>query len=749
MSFRWAAIASSLVAAAWLFAPTPVGVRTTSADTGDVGYEDFSYSGASAPTESKPESKLWFNDGIWWASLYDKATSTYRIHKLNTSTQTWVNTGILLDDRPSAKADVLWDGTKLYVASHIYSTTPASGYPARLYRYSYSSATKTYSLDPGFPATINNYRTETLVIDKDSTGKLWATWTQNNQVWVNRTTGDDLTWGTPFVPSVSGTSLKSDDISSIVAFRPGKIGLMWSKQTTTAAMYFAVHVDGASDTTWETSRTAVQGKGSSDDHINLKSVGADSAGHVYAAIKTSFTSSSQPLIMILVRDPTTGDWTSYVHSRVSENLTRPIVVIDDEHRVMHVFATETGGGQVYEKTTPLDSVSFGTGKGTIVMKDASSPDIDSTTSTKQNVNSTTGLVVLAGNYTTHRYWHAYESLSGAPPPPPAPVAGFSGAPRTGVAPLSVQFTDTSTNSPTSWSWSFGDGDSSTSQNPQHTYANVGTYDVSLTATNAGGSDTLTRTGYIVVSNSPPPAPVADFSATPTSGSAPLSVQFTDTSTNSPTTWSWSFGDGGSSTSQNPQHTYNAAGTYDVSLTATNAGGSDTKTKNGYVTVSGGSGGGTLTFLSAADAHVVSTSPTRNFGTDTLLRVRNGTSDGTVTYRPYLKFNVSGVSGTVSSVKLRLYVNTGTKDGGGVYPVGSGWTESGITWDTAPPISGSPLASYGVTTTGTWADLELGPGAVTGNGTYSFAVANSILTASGYYSSREGTDPPQLVVTFGP
>ena len=79
-------------------------------------------------------------------------------------------------------------------------------------------------------------------------------------------------------------------------------------------------------------------------------------------------------------------------------------------------------------------------------------------------------------------------------------------------------------------------------------------------------------------------PVADFSGTPLSGTAPLAVAFTDLSTNAPTSWLWSFGDGSSSTLQNPTHTYTAAGTYTVALTATNGFGSNTNTKSAYVTV---------------------------------------------------------------------------------------------------------------------------------------------------------------------
>lgn len=80
------------------------------------------------------------------------------------------------------------------------------------------------------------------------------------------------------------------------------------------------------------------------------------------------------------------------------------------------------------------------------------------------------------------------------------------------------------------------------------------------------------------------APVADFSGTPTTGTAGLSVDFTDLSTNTPTSWLWDFGDSEISTEQNPTHVYASPGTYTVELTATNGIGSDTETKVDYITV---------------------------------------------------------------------------------------------------------------------------------------------------------------------
>jgi PKD repeat protein len=88
----------------------------------------------------------------------------------------------------------------------------------------------------------------------------------------------------------------------------------------------------------------------------------------------------------------------------------------------------------------------------------------------------------------------------------------------------------------------------------------------------------------VLAVGPPPAPVADFSGSPTTGDAPLTVNFSDSSTGSVDSWSWTFGDGGTSTAQNPSHTYAAAGTYAVALSVTGPGGTDTNTKTNYITV---------------------------------------------------------------------------------------------------------------------------------------------------------------------
>lgn len=165
---------------------------------------------------------------------------------------------------------------------------------------------------------------------------------------------------------------------------------------------------------------------------------------------------------------------------------------------------------------------------------------------------------------------------------PTPVANFTADISSGEVPLTVQFMDSSNGIITSWQWDFGDGQSSAKKNPLHIYQTVGLYTVSLAVSGPGGSDTLSRKDFIVVTEA---APVANFSADITSGVVPLTVHFTDSSSGTVSGWLWNFGDDSISTEQNPVHIYSRAGVYSVTQIVSNASLSDTLVKNDYISVS--------------------------------------------------------------------------------------------------------------------------------------------------------------------
>jgi PKD repeat protein len=409
-------------------AGTSTATTVITAQAGSLGYQDMSTTGSGgAASGEKPTSKLWFNDGSWWGVLFDSVSRTHHIFRLDRTTQTWIDTGVRVDDRPKSRADVLWDGQHLYVGSALFassSTAGTAGNPARLYRFRYDATTKTYALDSGFPVAVGDYSTEALTVDKDTTGTLWASWVQGTQVYVNHSAGSDATWGAPTSlydlssGTVQGsTNLDPDDISAVVAFG-NQIGVMWSNQVA-SAMYFAVHRDGDAADTWQTSRTAVQGPNWADDHINLKALEGDPAGRVFAAVKTSLDdvpgrADSAPQILVLARDASSGNWSSTPFGRISDCHTRPILMLDSQRQILHVFATAPEGtcdysgepGTIFEKKSPMSNLSFVLGKGTPVIRDLQTPALNNVTSSKQSVSDATGLIVVATNDTTSRYWHA-------------------------------------------------------------------------------------------------------------------------------------------------------------------------------------------------------------------------------------------------------------------------------------------------------------------------------------------------------
>jgi PKD repeat protein len=269
----------------------------------------------------------------------------------------------------------------------------------------------------------------------------------------------------------------------------------------------------------------------------------------------------------------------------------------------------------------------------------------------------------------------------------------------------------------------------------------GTYSLGMVSASSDSAYYSSREGtnppqLIVFSASDPPEP--SFSATPVSGTAPLQVQFTDTSSGSPSSWLWDFGDGATSNLQHPSHTYTSGGLYSVSLTAANVIGSNAVTQTDLIDVQPTPP--VVTVNAVADANVKSNSANTNYGTATTFRVKFSSTE---THYSYLRFVVAPGSNPITGAKLRLYVTDGSADGGTVYLVDNSWSENTITWNNAPPITGSPVGQFVNVVAGTFVELDLSP-VITGPGTYSLGMT-SASSDSAYYSSREGVNPPQLDV----
>jgi hypothetical protein len=353
--------------------------------------------GTPSVTEAKPESKVWYHDGSWWGSIWSSAALQFRIHRLDAGTDTWIDTGVLVDPRPDSHCDALAAGNKLYIGTHEYSQGGgASGNPMLVTRYSYAGGA--YGIDAGFPVQIANHSSESMVIARDSTNTLWAVWKQDGRVRFSHTLADHTQWSVPAILPPNTSDFTSDDICSVIAFGGNQIGVMWSDQTL-GNWFFTTHVDGQLDTNWSAPDVLLPGQG--NDQINLKT---DAAGRVYAVVTTSLDE-----VKLLVREPN-GTWQEHLVATAADSLNRAIVLLDEESRLVHVFAQT--GGNIRQKTTSLDAIAFAPGRGTIVIDDFDA-NVMNATAHKKSVDSRTGLLVLAANVTTAgTYWH--HQVDGVP-----------------------------------------------------------------------------------------------------------------------------------------------------------------------------------------------------------------------------------------------------------------------------------------------------------------------------------------------
>ena len=189
-----------------------------------------------------------------------------------------------------------------------------------------------------------------------------------------------------------------------------------------------------------------------------------------------------------------------------------------------------------------------------------------------------------------------------------PLVNFTASQTSGTAPFAVNFTPTVTDGTTN------SGTTSTVPNAIKSYGIAGAYTVSLTVTGSGWSIKKTYANLITV------VPAVVFTASPTSGNAPLVTEFVPTVTGGTiTSWQWSFGDGntsGGTGSSVPSAiwSYANAGSYTVSLTVTGPGGSVTQTNPNFITVSASSSGSGTTSSSTINGLVAAYSFDNNGGT---------------------------------------------------------------------------------------------------------------------------------------
>ena len=345
------------------------------------------------------------------------------IFRLDWDTQRWVDTGVIVDERPNTIQDVVWTGRHVLVVTGGRRDTARDA--IRVLRYSFAEDTDRFELDPNFPVTVAPTGTPAAYIAADSAGTAWISYTSAGQVWLAHTLGDDARWSSP--APLPGAIAGDDGIAAIVAFGPGRVGVMWSNQLA-ESVNFATHVDGDAVDAWSPPEVVIDGIGSSAGHLSVTTYPTGGGTGVAAAVETALDEGDSvngldPLILLAVRTDEAA-WATHLVSQVRDRQGRAVVMVDADAGTFYVAAISPGrGGKIVYKRTPIADIRFETGEGTVLMGSPHDARLNEATTTGAPLTTESGLVMLATDVETRRYVHALLDLgSGLPAADPADLA---------------------------------------------------------------------------------------------------------------------------------------------------------------------------------------------------------------------------------------------------------------------------------------------------------------------------------------
>jgi len=336
---RWAAVVAGLVICVEV-----AGAQETFTTLANVS--------VSTTTGDKPQSKLWFHGGRWWAVLPTTAVSPAGTWLWRLDDTRWTNL-LRLSSSTSTRADTLAVGDVTHVL--LYGSSP------QLVSLEYVPSANGYAIWSIRPnaTPVPLPGSETATIDMDTTGRLWLSTESGSSVLVYYS---DYPYSTFSAPISLTTGIASDDITVVTALPapdPPKVAVLWSNQNS-QRFGFRVHVDGTDPLFWEAdevpaSQSALHvGRGMADDHLHA-AVASD--GTLFASVKTSYDTSGFPQVALLVRRPD-GRWDDLY--QVDTAGTRPIVLLNEPADLVRVvYTAASGGGNIYFRDSLISAIGFG------------------------------------------------------------------------------------------------------------------------------------------------------------------------------------------------------------------------------------------------------------------------------------------------------------------------------------------------------------------------------------------------------
>jgi hypothetical protein len=383
------------------------------------------------PTAGQAQSKLWFAEGVWWATLIDPVTQELHIARLDPATEAWTDTGTLIDDRPHVRADALWDGTVLTVVSAGPKTTANES--LRIAQFHFDARTGRFEIDPDLPIPLTAGGVTDPVLARDSKGILWLAYVDQGRLVLRHSVGNVWHWSPPAAPPVSG----ADGATRAAALTAdgSRVTVVWNRLADDA-LQVAQHVDGADPGAWTVDSVHVSGLTNAPGGLSTRTVATGGGSRVFVAFELAADRSATanplaPGAVVMIRDAD-GSWSNVQLARVKDHFSTPVLAIDEHSDTLVAIAFVTSTGTIAFKQSPLDRVSFESGSGTDLIASSADPGLRNPTSTKQAIDLTSGLIVLGaddgtGHYVFGRLAAAADTAVGSPSPSapsssPPPVA---------------------------------------------------------------------------------------------------------------------------------------------------------------------------------------------------------------------------------------------------------------------------------------------------------------------------------------
>ncbi|MDZ7268335.1 MAG: T9SS type A sorting domain-containing protein [candidate division KSB1 bacterium] len=385
-------------------------VETTQVASQPYDIEPSNLFGAPVPgTNSKfdnaNQSKVFHHGGYWWLAAESKTDSRWYLWKFDGFT--WTQS-IQISSAQKARPDVVLvsSSNKAYILLPGPSTT-------QLLRLSFSGGN--WSIDSGYPKTVNSVQESNMVLTRTLGGNLWVFWIADSTLSGQKSTNDGTSWTAKI--TLKRNLNQATGLVDAVAFQNGGansigVGYAENSSNSTSVFGFLRHSESDHDTLWtdETGNLQQPSGTFADNHIAM----ATHNNEVFMVIKTKGGGGATTLKNGLYHRETNGNWTLYDVIQ-GNGWTRPVITLDVTNNVLYLFGTREGASQTGE----MKRVNFGdyddllaTPVDTVFYSDLD--DFFDSSGPAHNVTSASNLMITSSNVTRDEVWYNLLTLAALP-----------------------------------------------------------------------------------------------------------------------------------------------------------------------------------------------------------------------------------------------------------------------------------------------------------------------------------------------